>query len=610
MAPIAPRHIRNELAAVLLLLVALLIAYKVTFVDLLISPDGEMGHDYRFFLPALLSGYFWYQTNGPAHIPWFSPSQCGGLPFFGDLQVPYYSAPQFLSLVLPPSAAVAATFLLFAAIGFLGTYGLLRSAFRVTPWPSAAGATFFMFNGFFASRMLIGHLTYHAFMLTPLLAWILLTMPKRNGGDRSWIRICGHVAAGSLIAGYIVHAGMANIAVVPLVAIAMVLVLHAAVFGWRPQPWAAGVLCGAGALAVAAVKLVPSVAFLSRFPRDLYTLPGFGDPLDTLKAAFSSLYLSVSANWAAARLENVSWWLTKHEWEYGVTIVPLVLLVFGLVLRWRKPRHFAGLSLGRSLACAAFVLLGLVPLALNTYGESWNAFLKSLPVIGQSSSHVRMFAVYILPAIIAPALLLDQAAKALPKGSLPRISFVAIAAVVTLNAVSDRSYYAKSRTYDARALDLAYFEARDRGEVPAVTQIVADSGLQRGDPGWKPRSNAFTEGGSYLNCYQPTFGYRLETFPRKSLAAGLISAIRDGVFNLKNPSCYVFPAENGCAPGDHFTLEQRAALDNFAAYRPFPFKMPWYQTAATWVSISGLCAALAALVAWLMVAIRPRNDPA
>ncbi len=164
----ARSQIRNELVGVLGLLVVLLFAYKLIFIDLLFMPDGTMGHDYAYFLPVLLSGYFWYQTNGLAHIPWFTPSQCGGLPFLGDLQVPFYSAPQVLTFLQPPSDAVATTFLLFAAIGYLGAYGLLRFAFCTGPWMSAAGAAIFMFNGFYAYRVLIGHLTFHAFMLTPL----------------------------------------------------------------------------------------------------------------------------------------------------------------------------------------------------------------------------------------------------------------------------------------------------------------------------------------------------------------------------------------------------------------------------------------------------------
>ena len=141
-------RIWNEPAGVLGLLVILLLAYRFSFIGLLVTPDGTMGHDYRFFLPVLLSGYFWYQTNGLTPVPWFSPSQCGGLPFLGDLQVPYYSVPQALTLLQPPSDAVATTFLVFAAVGFLGAYGLLRFAFRTSPWISAAGAVIFMFNGF------------------------------------------------------------------------------------------------------------------------------------------------------------------------------------------------------------------------------------------------------------------------------------------------------------------------------------------------------------------------------------------------------------------------------------------------------------------------------
>jgi hypothetical protein len=604
----ARSQIRNELVGVLGLLVVLLFAYKLIFIDLLFMPDGTMGHDYAYFLPVLLSGYFWYQTNGLAHIPWFTPSQCGGLPFLGDLQVPFYSAPQVLTFLQPPSDAVATTFLLFAAIGYLGAYGLLRFAFCTGPWMSAAGAAIFMFNGFYAYRVLIGHLTFHAFMLTPLLAWVLLSMPRTNRGNRSWVRICGHMAAGSLIVGYMLHAGMGNVFTLPFVAIATVMVLHALVFRWRLRPWVGGAFCGAGALAIAAIKLVPSLSFLSRFPRDFYTLPGFGNPFDTLQFAFSSLFFSVSANAASARLENQTWWTGQHEWEYGVTLVPLVLLAFGIVLRFRISRGFAVLNSGRILAIVALLLIGLLPLALNTYTEGWNEFLKGLPVIGQSASHFRLFAIYILPAIIAPAVLLDRAAKTLPQGALARISVVAIGTVLALNAAENKSYYTVGQTYDARGIGLAYLEARESDRVPAITHIAAKFDDEDRIVVSGPRNDFLTEGGSYAKCYQPIFGYRLETFPTKSMVPGPISDVRNGVFNLKNPSCYVFPTENDCVPGDHFTVDQRAAAENFAAYRPFGFRLPWYQTAATWTSILSVCAALAALMAWLVSAIRNSGD--
>jgi hypothetical protein len=35
---------------------------------------------------------------------------------------------------------------------------------------------------------------------------------------------------------------------------------------------------------------------------------------------------------------------------------------------------------------------------------------------------------------------------------------------------------------------------------------------------------------------------------------------------LKNPACYVYPAENSCAPGDHFKTGQMADMRRLVAY--------------------------------------------
>ena len=601
-------QIRSELVGVLGLLAALLFAYKIIFVDYLITPDGMMGYDYSYFLPALLSGYYWFETNGLAYIPWFMPSQCGGLPFLGDVQIPYYSAPQILTLFLTPSKAVATTFLLFAAIGFMGTYGLVRFAFRTGPWMSATAAAIFMFNGFFAYRLLVGHLTFHAFMLTPLLAWTLLTVPRMNCGNRFWFRIGGHIGAGSLITGYMFHAGFGAIIVVPFLAIATVLVLHALFFGWQLRAWMIGALSGVGALTIAAIKLVPSISFVSRFPRGFYTLPGFDGPFDALQAALASLYFSLSSDAAEAELVNRVLWTGQNEWEYGVTVVPLLLLIFGIGIHIFNTRGFAAGRPGRISAFATLVVLGVIPLALNTHSDGWNEFLKGLPVIGQSSSHFRLFAIYILSAVIAPAVLMDRASSVLPKGALVRISVVAVGTVLAINAAQGKSNYAGIQIYDPSNIDLAYLEVQEGRSVPAITHIAAWADFQGQTVEWWHRYNMMTEGVSYLECYQPIFGYALETFPKNTLRSGSTSDVRDGVLNLKNPSCYVFPSENSCAPGDHFTIDQREEATNFSAYRPFDFNAAWYQVAAVWASILGTCVAFAALLAWAVVTIWTRRD--
>ncbi|NWO72602.1 hypothetical protein, partial [Escherichia coli] len=70
-----------------------------------------VGPDYSLFFPNLLTGYYWYLRNGLFEIPWFSPSQCAGFPFFSDPNVPFYSVPQFISFLVSPMTAVQGTFI-------------------------------------------------------------------------------------------------------------------------------------------------------------------------------------------------------------------------------------------------------------------------------------------------------------------------------------------------------------------------------------------------------------------------------------------------------------------------------------------------------------------
>ena len=71
----------------------------------------------------------------------------------------------------------------------------------------AAPASFY-FNGFFAYRMLIGHLTFHAFMLAPLMIAALLSATTGNRVSRAGLvaRVC--IAA--LCLAYMFQSGMVH----------------------------------------------------------------------------------------------------------------------------------------------------------------------------------------------------------------------------------------------------------------------------------------------------------------------------------------------------------------------------------------------------------------
>lgn len=128
--------------------------------------------------------------------------------------------------------------------------------------------------------------------------------------------------------------------------------------------------------------------------------------------------------------------------------------------------------------------------------------------------------------------------------------------------------------------------------MPKVERIVARGELHDLD-----RNDALVQGESELQCYQPTFGYRLEKMPVAPLRVGLaLSEPASGVLNVKNPACYVYPAANACRPGAHFTVAAREQAERFLAYRTFPFVMPAWQAAAGVVTALGLLAAAAMLL--------------
>jgi hypothetical protein len=107
-------------------------------------------------------------------------------------------------------------------------------------------------------------------------------------------------------------------------------------------------------------------------------------------------------------------------------------------------------------------------------------------------------------------------------------------------------------------------------------------------------------GTTQLLCYETLFGFQLETFPRGETQQA--SVFRDGSeqVNIKNPSCYVYPQENDCKAGDHFTADQRAEAESFTAYAGFSFQVPFRQTAANATSLVSISSALLFLGAYAL----------
>ena len=82
------------------------------------------------------------------------------------------------------------------------------------------------------------------------------------------------------------------------------------------------------------------------------------------------------------------------------------------------------------------------------------------------------------------------------------------------------------------------------------------------------------------------FGYSLENFPFQKIVfskkeqiasdkfllfASLNANTEKQKFNFLNPSCFLFPKENNCIPGDLFNEYQKDDLEKFLKYKSFNF---------------------------------------
>jgi hypothetical protein len=598
---ILPRSSTFDAASVWAVMAVAYAAYLVIFLPLLPANGSGLGHDYTVQLPNLLAGTFFFRQNGLWQVPWFSPGECGGVPFFADLNVGYYSLPQFLAFLFDPLTAVRVSFAIFAAVGGWGMYALVRSRFGASPFAAAAAAVLFLFNGFYVYRFAIGHVTFHPVMLAPWLAFVLLP------GDRPQSVAIGSVLGGALLA-YMFQAGMVH-AIVPLaLATALVLLAHGHIAGHAVRPWLAFAGSAVVAVALSAARLVAALAFLRGFPRSDYPLPGFANVWMSLRVAVESVFWlpPVAAGWAA--LTNRGFELQQHEWEYGIGSLAALLIVAGiltLVVAWTakadRARRFARVA----PIVAAFLVVLALPVALNWYTPGWNAFLKRVPLLESSSTLLRWFVLYIPLAALFAGLAVDRLARMAVR---PLLLLAVVLSVVGLNAFSDKRFYLL-QPYDAHAITAAWRSVAYGGGVPPVTALVrADAAAVLSHT----ENNALAHGQSQLDCHQPMFGYKLEHFDAANLHSGPVSDVdAAGNLNLKNPACYLYPGENQCRPGATFAATAIGDAQAFAAYRPYPFQVSTLQRAADWLNLAAILACLAVLAIAPLRRWRParRLDP-
>lgn len=582
---------KNITAQKLLTLIAgtlLLISYFFIFIRFFPNRLGFMGHDCSLLFPSLLDNYIWIKKNGLLEAPWFTPSFCGGFLNFAHPQGGAYSIPYILIIFFDPLSVVILTFVMFAVIGFFSMYLLLRSVFCFSNSSSIFGAGIFLFNGFYSHRMLVGHFGYYPFMITPLLLFFLLHPVSKNGKASS--KSLFYVLSAGVIFSYMVYSGYLTLMIPTILSIITIGILYGLLFpGSLYTFWVRLGFAGFTGLALSSSKLATIIYIMKNFTRSDYQLPGFDSFLSSALTAFKSIFTNPA--FEPERIDslvNLQWYLGRHEWEYSLTIIPLLIIIYGafrltgMLLKNHKGQGF--FPEGRIIPILIMIFILLLPVILNTYTPEWNLFLKKIPVIKSASSLIRWYIIYIPFVVVLSSLVLE---KHLKRRTRWVIAVAGLLCVILINGLTERVFY-HSQFYDPREIQEAYYKVKT-GEWNPEIKSNAIYVNEKGEPIRPGNSNdLFTKNASQLLCYEPLLGYDLSYFPQKSLQPGPVLDEHEGNLNIKNPACYVWPVANSCEPGEHFKIDQKKEALEFSKYRPFNFTTPPAQKIANWVSIIAL----------------------
>lgn len=574
------------------MLVCLLVtslSWMVITDSLLPGATGRIGHDYAYFLPRLLAGEYWIENNGWFSLPWFSPAFGAGLPAYAHPANGHVSLPQWLCAFVDPLTAVRWTALISLIAGFVGMWLFARRSLKLGAGAAALASVLFALNGFHIARMAVGHLAFHASMLAPLCAWLLLRPASTRAG---WW--AGALGAG-LCLSYQLQAG--NVYGLPplLLALAALTCVHVLRGGTIRSLTGRAAVALLVMLGLCAAKLCAALAFLSSFPRSGYPLPGAESPLALLELLFRALFFSPPADKARELFVNQPFLLGEHEWDLGLTLVPLVAILLGAALCFRAETLR---SLARQRwALATLLLICVVPLALNLHSPGWERVLKSLPVVGSSSSFVRWLWMFVPLVAVLAACAIEGLER---RAWLARASWVAMAVFLALQVMHSRKVYAE-QPYDPRPV----VDAWKRHAAPTITRVTIPAVVDGQIRLSADRDDALLRGESQLLTYEPLFGYRLEWFPKGPVRPG---EVRIG--NLHHPLAFLYPEAAGRAPGAPFQPGEEAQLQAFVEYRSFEIEWPLRQRVANLVNLLALAGVSLLAAALLYSSLRrQRSSP-
>jgi hypothetical protein len=326
-------------------------------------------------------------------------------------------------------------------------------------------------------------------------------------------------------------------------------------------------LFGVAALAIMISKLVAIHSFMRFYPRER--------PLISQDPSRSTVGFVADALWGlpqnGQRLGELPGW--PHEKSVLIAPITLIGLVLGLVLLRLSISRKTGLAKFRLVVfalCYGGILLASMIQLVRGYGWIAEA-IHRLPI--GSSQYVSSRYLYLFSLLLSVAGVWSLGKMMGYLDDRWNILAMAFAGVTTVSALVF-AYVGMLPEVGMWTNVKDYRELWTRFNVSSsVTRVVADTD--------------FPSGTGRL-CYEPILNSADN--PSSVLHVGPISDVENGYFNLMNPSCYQYPIENHCKPGDRISVEDGENLSRFARGLPVTWKVSRAQRLADGVSgVSLLC---------------------
>lgn len=552
--------------------------------------DGWIGHDFYYSFIRIFIGATHFWRNGFT-LPHYTPSLCGGIPFFADPQSPYFSLIQILSFFWDPLFSARLAIGVFYFLGYWGALKLFHSAMKLEVRASHLGALAWVLNGFSFAHLYVGHLTHHSFQLFPWLLYFLFRSQKTAR------EVSRSAAAFSLLLVYLFYSGSFHMLVVFSVCFVLFLPLLIHTKYEEGELRRCFQVFG-GSLVILILTCSGKFAATLLFSR--HFIQG---PIDTSQVPMAPLffkYFWFDPETTPLILKFGRW--AFGPWEY-VSFISRSCLPAFLVFVWAKFRRWDTPKI--VLACAYAIVVPLV-IVLGA-GRLAN---ERLWFFHRYHNPIKLWAAFIPLILVVFAHALSEIAQRFRfSAQWVGLLVYGLFAWILLAEFHVYSQYFRDNkvTLGYRHVPEHYDALKAQGGISRVDSVVPEPGVD---------ITGLRTGCTSLRCYEPLFGYRGESL-KVNLMAGSTAIVRDGKFNLNHPGCLLYPEHFGCRPWERISVGDGVNFERFVTGKEPDWGVPLWQSALytlNFVSISllitGLCVEGVRLPRFRVRAPLPGESPA